>query len=101
MTTMTTASNNEKEVPESALNDLSIVELRFRDIEGEEPFNFQNYENMLSAIKLVRSVGYNLPDIISADLQIRVFKLFKNIQDQIKEFQDGFKPTLPTQIENH
>jgi hypothetical protein len=49
---------------------------------------------MLSAIKLVRSVGFNLPLPIQADLQIRLYHLFKSIQDQIKEFQHGFRPML-------
>jgi hypothetical protein len=57
-----------------------------------------NLQNMLSAIRLVNNVGYNLPPAIKADLQIRVFRMFKAIQEQKSDFQKNFTSILDKQI---
>jgi hypothetical protein len=82
---------------EQNYSDYSIAELRFHDI--KEPFSMDNLQNMVSAIRLVNAAGYNLPGPIKADLQIRVFHLFKTIQDQIKDFQDNFTDILQQKID--
>ena len=53
---------------------------------------------MLGAIRLVNNVGHNLPVAIRADLHIKLFHMFKSIQDQIKSINDTFRTILQTQI---
>jgi hypothetical protein len=54
---------------------------------------------MIAAIRLVKNCGYNLPLAFQADLEIRIYKMFRSIEDQIAQLQDNFKSIVQKEIQ--
>lgn len=82
-------------IDENAQSDYSTVAMRLRDVEEcKDCYGTREIELMLSAVRLVRANAWRVPMPIQADLEIRLYRMFKSIADQVADFQDTFRPML-------
>lgn len=85
---------------ENQQSEFFVAAKRFRDMGiTDKDWTSRELGLMVDAINMVRNNGWRLPAQIQADLEIRLFKMYKHIADSIFGFQDTFMPVLREQIE--
>jgi hypothetical protein len=99
----TTYTKSEERVPEETFSDSSIASMRLKELErdGVESFSFQAYNCMLSAVQIVRNTEniHLLPTPIQIDIELKLYGVFKSIQNAIKDLSSDFKNIAKQQID--